>query len=596
MAFFDTTWYCNSVGYAAIAARPQNTAVAVGALRRQFTAPTLGNERVFICAAAGTTANTTDASWTVSRGAKVTDGTVTWIECTGMAAVNGDATNTPTWAQAKAVAQFPEVGNIIKRNNGVSYQILSTTSFGLLGASEPAFSDTAGVTTTDNGNVWTSLGPVGNFTGGGAPHARLANVFGFNWYVAGQTVYVASNHAESQTTAISLSPVGAFGLVNRIICHNSAGSYPPTSPATGATISTTAAANITLAGPNNGAVFISGLTFRAGVGAASGLVSVTASGSTLSFDGCVFDIANSGASVTSSAVAISSGSSGATAFNNTTVKFAHVGQGVTLNNGQFSWRATGPILAVGSLVPTTFMLVNAGQFATIILEALDLSQLTGNLMAAGSAITTAFGQAAINDCKLNAAATFTILGRGFVVQLNRSDSSATAYKSARYQYEGAETTETTITRVGGAVDPNGLAQSRKIVTAAGAQWLQPFKAEPYAIWHATTGANVTVTVYGTINSASLPNNDEIWMEVEYLGSSAFPVGTIVNTTKASLLASNAAVTSDNSSWDGGGSGAGWSPFKLVATVTPGMASVIEARIHAAKASTTYYIDPQIVLT
>jgi hypothetical protein len=39
------------------------------------------------------------------------------------------------------------------------------------------------------------------------------------------------------------------------------------------------------------------------------------------------------------------------------------------------------------------------------------------------------------------------------------------------------------------------------------------------------------------------------MDVEYLGSSSFPIGTIVNTTKANLFAANAAVASDSSTWN-----------------------------------------------
>jgi hypothetical protein len=188
---------------------------------------------------------------------------------------------------------------------------------------------------------------------------------------------------------------------------------------------------------------------------------------------------------------------------------------------------------------------------------------------------------------------------GQIIQIVRGDSGATAYKSARYAYEGTETTETTITRVGGASDPTGQAQSRKIVTTANSQWLRPFRAEPYAIWNPTTGANVTVTVCGTINAGTLPNNDDIWLEVEYLGSSSFPIGTIVTTTKSHLLAANAAVASDGSTWNGGGSGAGWSPFKLVAVLSspqPGLAGYIHARIRTAKPSTTYYLDPLIVLS
>ena len=185
------------------------------------------------------------------------------------------------------------------------------------------------------------------------------------------------------------------------------------------------------------------------------------------------------------------------------------------------------------------------------------------------------------------------------VQDVRSDSGATAYKSARYQYEGTETTETSITRVGGASDPTGQAQSRKIVTTANAQWLRPFKAEPYAIWNPTTGANVTVTVCGTVNAGALPNNDDIWIEVEYLSDTASPLGKIVTTTKASLLAANAAVASDSSTWNGGGSGAGWSPFKLVAVLSapqPGLAGYLHARVRVAKPSLTVYIDPSVQLS
>jgi hypothetical protein len=288
-------------------------------------------------------------------------------------------------------------------------------------------------------------------------------------------------------------------------------------------------------------------------------------------------------------------------FNNTTVKFGAAGDAIIATLCRFIWQNTGPILVSGSVVPTNLITTNASSTSIMsdyVLEALDLSQITTSLYS--NAPKASNCNVSIKDCKLNAAVTVaTPILSGSGVQMVRSDSGATDYKSARYAYEGTETTETAITRVGGASDPTGQAQSRKIVTTANSQWLRPFKAEPYAIWNPTTGANVTVTVCGTINAGALPNNDDIWMEVEYLGSASFPVGTIVSTTKSNLLAANAAVASDGSTWNGGGSGAGWSPFKLVATLSspqPGMAGYLHVRVRAAKPSTTLYIDPQITLS
>ena len=225
MAFYDTTWYCNAgdqstTGYYAISKRPQNTAVVAGQLCRQFTAPAVGSERVFICIVAGTTANVTDATWVLTRGAKTTDGTATWQECTGASAVNGDLADTPNWTAAKAIGA-PTLGAIIQRNSGASYWICSTA--GTMGASEPAWpNNTAGTTQADGTTTWTSLGGVGNFTGGQAPHARLANACVSTWFAAGNTVYIGDNHAESQATTITISPAST-GTVGKIICHNHSG-------------------------------------------------------------------------------------------------------------------------------------------------------------------------------------------------------------------------------------------------------------------------------------------------------------------------------------------------------------------------------------
>jgi hypothetical protein len=593
MAFYDTTWYCNAgdqatTGYYAVTKWAVATAIAAGAMRRQNAVPTVNNERVFVCIVAGTTHATTEPTWVLTRGAKTTDNTVTWMECTGASAVNGDLANTANWTQAKAIGT-PTLGAIIKRNNGASYWICTTA--GTLGASEPAWpNDTAGTTQADGTTTWTCLGVVGNFTGGQAPHARLNNVCTTNWFAAGNTIYVGDNHAESSAALIQINPTGSVTTTGKFICHNHSGGYPPVSGdmTTGATITASGGNNILMFnGSPLGSYYFYGLTFVDSLTNLS--LSNATSGSYISFDRCSFQFNSS----SNASLALPNGC--VVLFNNTTLKFGGTGQYIAVGTGTFIWQNTAPILVSGSSIATV-QLISPTPTGTIMLEALDLSQVTGTIFP-NNAVTSSI---LIKDCKLNAALTAPVFtGLGITEQFVRSDSAAAAYRSTRYAYEGTETTETSITRVGGAADPAGQAQSRKILTTANAQWLRPFQAEPYAIWNPVTGANVVVTVCGTINAGALPNNDDIWMEVEYLGSSATPLGTIVTTSKANVLAANAAVASDGSAWNGGGSGAGWSPFKLTATLSspqPGMVGYIHVRVRAAKVSTTYYIDPRITLT
>src|SRR6476620_9040928 len=101
-------WFLRSnstlgTGWDAVPGWTLNTAVVVGAFVRQ-TAPAINSERVFICIIAGTT-GATQPTWVLTRGAKTTDGTVTWQECTGRPAFNGDRASSP-------IAQFQRGGAV----------------------------------------------------------------------------------------------------------------------------------------------------------------------------------------------------------------------------------------------------------------------------------------------------------------------------------------------------------------------------------------------------------------------------------------------------------------------------------------------------
>ena len=81
------------------------------------------------------------------------------------------------------------------------------------------------------------------------------------------------------------------------------------------------------------------------------------------------------------------------------------------------------------------------------------------------------------------------------------------------------------------------------------------------------------------------------MDVEYLGTSGFPLGNFATSGAADLLASGTACTSSSASWGGG-----TSSFKLTATITPQEKGPITVYVKVAKTSSTFYIDPKITLS
>jgi len=75
-------WYVGSVDYGNVAAFTVSHAYTVGNLIRQLATPTVGNERVFRCTTAGTSAGT-EPTWNLTAGSTTTSGGATFTEVTG---------------------------------------------------------------------------------------------------------------------------------------------------------------------------------------------------------------------------------------------------------------------------------------------------------------------------------------------------------------------------------------------------------------------------------------------------------------------------------------------------------------------------------
>src|SRR4029077_14667238 len=435
-------------------------------------------------------------------------------------------------------------------------------------------------------NVYIRSGAAGAGTGADWANAYTTLAAGFSAKAAGGSFWVSEDHAETTASPITLTSPGLTATPCFVYCVDHLGSVPPVSAdlATTATISTTGANNITIAGQS---AYYYGIKFQAGSAAnAANIVLLAASNSYRNFKACWFVLNNTFNGSTFQFT--SSGGTGGTyiLLDGCRFTFGDVGQNFSSNvqdgicifrGGVVDGTGIPSILIVSALPVTTF-------------EGVDLSAF-----GSGKTLVVATGILAFvtfKDCRLGAAVTVSQTPNTTqqTVIVSRSDSSATNYRIEKYHYTGVQTVERTIVRSGGASDGT-TAISWKLTTTANSKWVLPLEAIPIVIWNDTVGSSITVTVYGIWGGGAVPNNDNIWIDCEYLGASSNPQGSFISAGKADNLASGTALASDSSTWGGS-----TTKFKISATFTPQQKGTIYIYVKAALASSTFYIDPEAVVS
>ncbi|TIU02346.1 MAG: hypothetical protein E5W43_00960 [Mesorhizobium sp.] len=430
-------------------------------------------------------------------------------------------------------------------------------------------------------------GAAGAGTGADWANAYTTLVAALAGKSAGDVFYVSEDHAETQASAMSIAPPGSIASPTPIICVNHSGSVPPVSAdlRTTATISTTGTNNISFSAGG----YYKGIIFTAGSGAGGAQLIIPTTGTSVSvFEDCSLRIGSTG----NGKIVLGNGGVNLAMVEllNTTVSFAAIGQGFSVAGAAFRWKNTASALL--GTIPTTLFDWVSGRGGDILLRGVDLSAAGSGKTIIG-ATASVFGRFQAIDCKLNASVTKATTPNGPGVlepEFYRSGSSGVNYNLNETKYSGTLDEELTIVRTGGASDGT-TPLAWKIVTSANTTWYTPFVAPPIAIWNDTTGSSVTATVQGIWGGGAVPNSDEIWLEVEYLGSGASPQASFVNDSKADPLASAAGQTAGSGTWGGS-----TTKFELAASFTPQQKGWIFVTVKAAKASSTFYIDPKVTLT
>lgn len=432
--------------------------------------------------------------------------------------------------------------------------------------------------------------------GGSNNGSDWANAFttlttAFATEVAGDTLYVAHDHAETTVGSITLTSSGTVANPTKIICVNRAGSVPPVSADRRATAQVTGTGTCIIA--LTGVAHYDGIIFTAGnsTGGTVGIQPASATGNWHRFDNCSLRLLASGASVNGINFGGSGGAGGQyNDLNNTTVSFNNAAQTINIF-GIVRWRNT-PSALLGT-IPTILFTPVSVRGALLECMGVDLSAAGSGKTLVGAINSTHANIFSFIDCKLNAAVTKSAVPLAYgatEVDFIRSGATGVNYAVFRHRISGTLSEETTIVRTGGASDGT-TSLAWKIDTTANCTYSMPFECPPIAIWNDTTGTAVTATVEGIWGGGAVPNDDDIWLEVEYLGDSSSPQGSFVNDGKANLIVTAAGQTSSSETWGGS-----TTKFKLGVTFTPQQKGWIYARVKCAKASSTFYIDPLVTLT
>lgn len=407
----------------------------------------------------------------------------------------------------------------------------------------------------------------------------------------GDLIYVSHAHSES----VAADTTYTFAANVRVLCVNSGTGALATTAVIGAQ-----AGNFSINFFGAKIVYVYGMELKTGTaGSTVKPIGINGTdGGHFELESCKLTHVSTGACT----VQLSSNASGAgsnyTKLRNCTFKFGSVNQTIQAYGG-------GPVEMVGCSVdatgsaPTT-LFSNSGnqQGANITLEGCDLSLITGTLIAdrGNSGHTRAY----LINCKLGvgvtiAAAAATILHKGNTsVWVYNCASDDTHYVFGHYDAFGKTETSAAIYANDGAT-VNGTNVSHVITTTANCSYYTPYVSPWFYKRHTGTTA---ITPYVEIlrdGSATAYNDNEVWGEFSYQGTTGFPQSVIVSDrmTPLGTPAAQATGTLSASGWTGENATAWFGKLAPASAITPAEVGTLAARVVVGVASSTVYVDPQI---
>jgi hypothetical protein len=494
-----------------------------------------------------------------------------------------------------AISTLYGVGQFVRRITATpkAQWVMRCTVAGTSAASEPTWPTADGATVVSGGATFMNV--TGRSAHGWSAAAgdipTLIGAVGTSRFVAGDRLFVSSDHSETQTAATLYGTGAATAGWNsgQMLSVNRAGSVPPVTAdlAAGATvIVTTGALTLEAAFP----VYYFGLTIsNTGTGS---IVFNNATSKTHLLDSCQLYL-NS----TNAAQRITCNTANGVVLYNSTMRFGSASQQVTAANIagailHLTWLATASAIA-GATIPTTLFNPSAGGVILLTARGVDLSAIAGTLVNVGAtgckylfdSCRIASGVVRYNPAVITTGNTVDL------VELVNCYDGANILNE-KYSPAGTVTTERTITLASGATDDVGTFSHKMVSGTNVDKVVQPLDGFWLDVEYQTTGSSKTATVE-IISSASL-NNDEISLWLQYQGTAGSPVASVGSTGPGSVLGTPSALATSTATWNSSPA----TPVKqqLSVTFVPQLAGRVRGQVRLGKPSSTVYINPVITIS
>lgn len=415
---------------------------------------------------------------------------------------------------------------------------------------------------------------------------------------AGDTIYVHPSHSETSGWSITLP--GTKASPSKVVCGTPDTVSGITALATGAIVSHTGTNFVV------GCAYLYGIDFKT-TGSGSATMSFgNATGTVQFYENCGLLKENTEPN-TDIVIGSSSSIEGTLiVLRNCTWRLSHASQQIRINDtviiegGSFHASHTENINGV-------FLLSLGAKGSNLQINGMDMSEIGNTANVVQHTGSQSVACARIRNCKMPASWTGTLtsaaLSSSSRVELLNYGTGDTNYKFWVEDVHGIAKDESTIKILasdGGATDGVNNYSMRLQTTANCAYPSSIFRSPPIVQRVNTVGGAVTATVEVVHDGASPFTDKEIWLEVEYLGTSGFPLSSRVSDV-GGFVAAAAAQASSSNFWDGdtgtGPNGSStWNKIKLVTpSFTPQEQGYIVATVCMGVASKTAFVDPVVLV-